>query len=359
MPQSVLQRASRLFRRRRFLLVIRLLESQIFRFRENPDFFFYLGCSCLRTGDLGGAESYLRRADQLRPQDAATLLALAAIHLKRSETDQALELWLRVMEFSPGNRTAARGLELLRLAAAREDPQLLRDPRRIQRLYPGVPFNPRALSVPLASLAAAALLAGGVVLLLPLLPERGSARPEIREVRLSAGQPALASSPEGARYALSEKQIPESFERTKRYLLQYRDNLATREVNRILLSNASAYVKEKARLLATFTRVPDFSTFKDPFTFREVAADPLLHEGCYVVWSGKTANLRVASDAISFELLVGYEDQRELQGVVPVTVGFAAELEDGDGVEVLGRVELRSGKLALAAASLHRLYTTR
>jgi tetratricopeptide (TPR) repeat protein len=360
MPQSTLQQASRLYRRRRFAHVIRLLESQIFRFRENPDFFYLLGCSCLRTGDLGGAESYLRRADQLRPQDSATLVGLAAIALKRSEADQALELWLKVTEFDPHNRVATRGLELLRRAAAREDPLLLRDRRRIEGLFPGVPLNPRALSVPLASLAAAALLAAGVVLVLRYLPQRGfSGRPEVREVLLSVGQPALDSSLETARYPLSEKQVQDSFEKTKRYLLQYRDNLATREVNRILLSNASAYVKEKARLLATFTRVPDFTTIKDPFGFREVATDPPLHAGCYVLWRGKVANLRMAGDAVSFDLLVGYESQQQLQGVVPVAAAFAAELADGDAVEVLGRVEVPSGKLALAAVSLHRLYTTR
>jgi hypothetical protein len=180
----------------------------------------------------------------------------------------------------------------------------------------------------------------------------------VREVRLSAGQPALDSSPGAARYPMTEKQIQESFEKTKRFLLQYRDNLATREVNRILLSNASAYVKEKARLLATFTRVPDFTTVRDSFGFREVAVDPPLYEGCFVVWRGKVANLRISGAALSFDLLVGYESQRQLHGVVPVTAAFVVELADGDAVEVLGRVGLPSGKLALEVVSLHRLYAT-
>jgi hypothetical protein len=55
---------------------------------------------------------------------------------------------------------------------------------------------------------------------------------------------------------------------------------------------------------------------------------------------------------------VGYESQQLLQGVVPVAAPFAAELGDGDAVEVLGRVGLPSGKLALEAVSLHRLYSS-
>jgi tetratricopeptide (TPR) repeat protein len=363
MPQSLLRQASRLYRRRRFAQVIRLLESQIFRFRENTEFFKLLGCSCLRQGDLGGAESYLRRANQLQPQDAATLLGLAAIHLKRGESEPALELWLQVLESGhadrQASRRASRGLELLRRAAAAQDPQLLQDARRIFRLLPAVPFNARVLLLPLAAAAAAALLAAGIVLLPAHLPRRtAGGRPEVREVRLSAGQPTLDSTPAAARYPMTERQIQESFEKTKRFLLQYRDNLAQREVNRILLSNASAYVKEKAKLLATFTRVPDFSTVRDAFEYREVAVDPPLHAGCYVVWKGKVANLALASDRLAFDLLVGYESQQLLQGVVPVAAPFAAELGDGDAVEVLGRVGLPSGKLALEAVSLHRLYSS-
>jgi len=104
--------------------------------------------------------------------------------------------------------------------------------------------------------------------------------------------------------------------------------------------------------------LPDFTTVRDSFGFREVAVDPPLYAGCFVVWRGKVANLRVSGEALSFDLLVGYESQQQLHGVVPVSTTFAAELADGDAVEVLGRVALPSGKLALEGVSLHRLYST-
>jgi hypothetical protein len=58
MPKSVLTRARQLFRRRRFSQVIRLLESQVSRYRNNSQFYALLGTACLHTGDFGGAESY-------------------------------------------------------------------------------------------------------------------------------------------------------------------------------------------------------------------------------------------------------------------------------------------------------------
>jgi hypothetical protein len=356
MPQDILQRARGLYRRRRFSHAIRLLESQVFRFRENPDFFFLLGSSCLRRGDLGGAESYLKRADQLRPQDVPTLTGLAAIHLKRGAAEEALAIWLEITELAPANRQAARGLELLRRSAAQDNPQLLRDSGPSERLLPALPLNPRVVVLPLVGVAAAGLLAAAFVFAWPHLPRRSFTRPEIQSVFLSSTQPALTSGDPGAQLVLSEKQVQEAFARTKRYLLQYRDNLALREINRILLSNASPYVKEKAGLLATFVRQPDFTTIRDPFPYREVAGNPRLYSGCFVVWTGKAANVQAGPDKIVFDLLVGYASEKELQGVVPVTLGFAVELENGYGVEVLGKVEAADGALALSVVSLHRLY---
>lgn len=359
MPQDILQRARGLYRRRRFSHAIRLLESQIFRFREHPDFFFLLGSCCLRRGDLGGAESYLKRADQLRPQDVPTLTSLAAIQLKRGAVEEALALWLEVTELAPANRQAARGLELLRRSSVEDDPRSLRDSGFGERLLPALPLDPRVVVLPLVGVAAAGLLAAALLFAWPRLPRRSFTRPEIQSVFLSSTQPALTSGSAGSPFVLSEKQVQETFARSKRYLLQYRDNLALREINRILLSNASPYVKEKAGLLATFVRQPDFTTIRDPFPYREVAGNPGLYSGCFVVWTGKAANVQTGPEKIVFDLLVGYASEQELQGVVPVTLGFAVELENGYGVEVLGKVVAAEGELSLTAVSLHRLYGIR
>jgi tetratricopeptide (TPR) repeat protein len=355
MPQSLLKRAQKLLRRKRFSHVIRLLESQVFRFRQNPEFFFLLGTACLYSGDYGGAESYLKRSDQLKPQDVQTLLGLAVIHARRGETDGALETWLRIVELNPGCRQAARGLELLRTAANTEDPGFFQDSKRIIRLYPRLPLDPRTILFPIMAVAAAAVIAAGLYLIVPRLPRLRPVRPGVQEVQLSPGQPALSADTTSS-LVLTEIQIRESFELIKRDLLQYRDNLAIREINRLLNSNASIYVKEKAKLLKTFVREPDFTTIKDSFPYTEVAVNPALYEDCYVLWSGKVANVRVSPQAIDFDLLVGYQDERELQGVVPVKLQFAFDLENGIGVEVLGKILLRDGSLALLGRSLHRLY---
>jgi hypothetical protein len=357
MPKSVLTRARQLFRRRRFSQVIRLLESQIFRYRNNAQFYALLGSACLHTGDFGGAESYLRRAEQLKEEDVTTQLGLAAIAFKRGQTEEALKKWLEVIDLDPGNRKARNALAALRKDVNWEGEVVNASAIKIRNLLPAVPPSPWAWIAPLLLVCLIAVLAAGYVFLLPRIPPRRQLRPGVAEIELTLEQPlAVQGADAESMLKLSENQITETFAVIKEHLLEYRDNLAIREINRLLRSNASVYVKEKARLMKTFVQDPDFSTVKDPFPYLEVRSDPSLYEDSYVVWRGKVANVSIGEDRITFDLLVGYEDETELLGLVPVTLGFAARVENGDGIEVLGRVLVEEQQIRLRGISLHRLY---
>jgi len=56
MHDGFLDKARRKFRKGEFAEVIRLLEGTIFNYRDNHAFFYLLGMSCLRTGDVAGAQ---------------------------------------------------------------------------------------------------------------------------------------------------------------------------------------------------------------------------------------------------------------------------------------------------------------
>ncbi len=362
MPKSVLTRARQLFRRRRFSQVIRLLESQIFRYRNNADFYALLGSACLHTGDFGGAESYLQRAEQLKEEDLTTQLGLAAIAFKRGQTEEALKKWLKVIDLDPGNRKARNALAALRKDVNWEGEVVNLSAIKIRSLLPSVPPSPWAWIAPLLLVCLIAVLAAGYIFLLPRIAPRRQPRPGVAEIELSLDQPLAVQGDvtEGAEaespLSLSEKQITETFAAIKEHLLEYRDNLAIREINRLLRSNASVYVKEKARLMKTFVQDPDFSTVKDPFPYLLVRSDPGLYKDCYVVWRGKVANVLIGEDRITFDLLVGYEDETELLGLVPVSLSFAAAIENGEGIEVLGKVLVEEQQIGLQGISLHRLY---
>jgi len=357
MPTDVLKSAGKLFRKRKFSQVIRLLEQQIFRFRDSSEFYLLLGNSCLFSGDYGGADSYLKRAAQLRSNHVNTLLGLAAVALKRAHTEEAINNWLKVLDLEPNNRTARRGLDLVRKysISGAADLSEISDSRLFRDILPPRPFNRSIIILPLLILLAGTLSLAALYFILPLLPAKTVGRPGLPDIELSTGQPALISMEGDYHYILTEKDILTSFKNAKKYLTDFRDNMALKELNRILYSNASAYVKEKARLLTTFVQKPDFTTVKDIFTYNEVHKESLLYSGCYTVWSGKVANLVIGRENITFDLLVGYHEQKELLGIVPVSLDFGAELENGTDLEVLGRIESEAGMLSIKGISIHRL----
>lgn len=347
-----LEHARRLYRARRFQDVLRLLEPQIFRFRSDARYYALLGLSCLYTGEIGGAATYLGRASQLDDQDPEVLTGLAVVHLRRHEAESAVACWLRVLDLEPGNRIARRGLDAVRRAGA-SAPAELTDPEALRAYLPRMPNRfPWKVLVVVAIVAA---LAGGGYAALRISTGRlgSSGRPGIEEILLPTDRPEVVLPSGSSPITFTERELLRTFSRAKRYLLEYRDNLAVHELNRILLSNASAAVKEKAQLLRSFAQEPDFSTLRDPFPYQEVKRSPLEYADCYVRWSGRTANVSVGETLIAFDLLVGYQEGRVLEGVVPVSVVFSAAIEEGGAYEVLGRVRIAEpAVIQLAAVSI-------
>jgi hypothetical protein len=136
----------------------------------------------------------------------------------------------------------------------------------------------------------------------------------------------------------------------------YHDEGAKRNLNRILESNASAAIKNKASLLKSYTAVPGFDTLKDRFNYAEVAAEPALYRDCYVLWRGAAANIQNDEEKIRFDLLVGYDTRRVMEGAVEVEVNFPAVINPSLPLEVLGRVVLLDGteEFMLEGTALHQ-----
>jgi hypothetical protein len=357
MKGKSLGEAKKLFRARRFPDVIRLLEPEVFRYRENIDYFYLLGFSCLHSGDLGGAFSYISRAHQLKDDDIDAMLGLAAIHLRRAENESAIKQWLEVLEHDPANAVAKRGLDLLRRGLNREKLQEMIDGGKLVSLYPPLPRRVPAATIMIVALGVLALVGLGFLGVRIGRPH-GPSRPGVSGIEIPSELPRLIDAGTDFPFVLTEKEVQQTFRKAKSYLLSYNDNPATVEINRILLSNAALAIKERARMLKGFVTPATFDTLKEGYTYAAVLAQPALYDGCSVRWKGKIANLRQAKDVITFDLLVGYDREKELEGIVPVSLQFAAPLENGGALEVLGQVVAQNGKLGLSGISVHRLTTS-
>jgi len=350
--KSDLKRANALYRGGKYAKAIRLLEPQVFRYRESFPFYYILGMSCLHMGDTGGAKTYLDRALSLKPHDSRALAGLAVVHLKRYEITEALQCYLDITDSDEGNRIARRGLKLLRKNADRDRLAPIIDSGRVDRLLPK--DRSRSALMFTVFFVVAILAAGGGYAAFRIANRPEPRESEVAALSLEEVESLTAASGE-VRYALSEQEIRATFERAKRAFADYHDNIAIREINTLLNSNASPLVQEQARTILQFIEPPDFTTIRDSFAYETVAADPPRYEGAYVVWRGRISNLEIRSDRIEFDLLVGYDTERVLEGVVRVVLRFAVDLSNGRPVEVLGAIRTSGEGFFIEGTSIHKL----
>jgi tetratricopeptide (TPR) repeat protein len=336
--------------------VIQLLEPIIFTYRDSFQFYYLLGASCLFTGDTGGAQTYMRRARQIKPHDSRSINALAAVHVRKGEIHDAVELYLEVLDDEPRNRVAKKALNFLRKHG---DPDTLAeslDSGSLRRIYP-LPPSP-FIAPAIACVIVAALLVG-VFLGIPQSREifdrkPSPARPDVAAVVIE-NEANLTELGGQYRYILTKKQVLESFNQAKAYFQAFRDNRARVELNRILNSNASSVIKQKARILDDYVVSPSFENLKDVPSYAEVRADPFLYQDCAIDWKGRITNLSTTPNGITFDFLVGYDQQKVLEGIVPVSMGFAAVLDPSFPYEILGAVKSDGKNISLSALSIHQL----
>ena len=350
------QKATELYKRGEYTEVIRLLEPQIFRFRESREFYYLLGMSCLRIHDLAASFTYLERsADLSEEPHEETLLGLAMVHLHRQENAEAIRYWLRILEINPKNPRALRGLELLRSESNQERINDLLEEGRLDRLLPRTRrrrFPPWAVLI---------LLCAGVLGFFPFYSPYLQKlflqkRNDFTAIELREFEP-LTARGGSFLYLLTEQQITDSVRSLNKHFLKYRDNLAMREINRILFSNANQNLKRKVESLETNIRIPTFTDFKDNFNFREVSEDPHLYRDCSVVWRGRATNIEVGAEEIRFDFLVGYEEEKVLEGIIPVRLSFSADVTPNFPMALLARVvPLESQGFYLEGISLRRLW---
>ncbi len=349
MPDRLIQKANRLLKGRKFKAVIGMLEPQVFKFRSSFQYYYLLGVSCLYSADIKGADSYLNRAIQLKSDDVDCLLGLAAVHLNRREYEEAIKAWLKVLDLDHDNSTARRGLRVLRRDSRIE--HLMAKREQMKQLYPSIPAKFPA--VPLF------VSIGVVVLLLVFIPvllrSMKGVRPELRDMEFPKVRAAEIATNGSYRYQLSRREIENTFNKARALFNDYRDNLSLVEVNRLLHSNAPEDVKNTAKMLKDYVKTPNFATIKDSFPFAQVKEDPFLYQDCFVSWRGKVVNIVTSPKQIQFDFLIGYHDEKELEGVVPVTLDFAASLSNGDNLELLGQLDTVEGSLRLRGVSIHKI----
>ncbi len=359
MEGKYFRKAVRLYKRKKYSKVIQLLEPQVFRFRESFTFFHLLGMSCLQVGDIGGAYSYLNRAHDLNPRDINTLLGLAVIYLKKQDTQKALSTWFSVLDIDNDNKTAQRGLKLLKKYADSDNLQELFDSAKLSKIMPSVSF--KTFSLKGAAIAAAVIIMAAGAIYMAVsggIPPRD--RTPDREGSASLKIKAVVKNNDESSYTIifTEKELKKELDKIRKLFNKFDDNRTMYEINKVLLSNADQKVKNQVLILKGYLTEPTFSSIDTNFSYEEVIKNPLLYEDCFVVWKGRISNLSISEKQITFDLLVGYESGKILKGIVPVKLDFAVKIDTALPIEVLGRVVLSEDGMYLQGKSIHQFQET-
>ncbi|MDR3123240.1 MAG: tetratricopeptide repeat protein [Treponema sp.] len=339
----ILTRGVRLLRRGKYGDVISILQPEVVRYHDSFNYYYILGSACLRTGDLGGAFAYYKRAREIKMLEPLVLLGLAVCYLHRGDTGKAVDLYLEVLDLDPRNRIAKRGLQVLRKHGGTEGIQGWIDSGKAPRLFPPIPkppLSPARVLIPAALCLLA--LTGGVLAKLGVFPlgrAAASERAGLSGIALEQEDREMPVQIGGTyRYILTRGEVLDLYETGRRLFAKYRDEAAKVSLNRLLESNASDPIKNKARLLISYMEVPGFDTLKDRFSYAEVREDPILYRDCYVIWQGMAANFKADETAAAFDFLVGYDTRTKLEGIVQVNFDFSVSLNLERPLEVLGRV---------------------
>lgn len=350
-----LKKAYQLILSGKYPQAIRFLEPKVPLFLEDEFFYFLLGISCLHTGDLGGSEFYFKRSLQVNNENITSRLFLAAVNLKKKDQANAARLWLNVLDLQPENKLARKGLNTLKKIKSPSELEQFINSRKFYSLTPSMKgLHPFIRSIFLAALFLI-LLSSGIFFLQPYFRPLKNDREQAVNLSLENYIGPLIDLNGNYKYSMTGDELKDFFESAVKDFHNYDDNSLQMRINKIQMSNASDELKSKIAILENLIVQPNFMTLKTNFSYREVAGDPLLYKNCYVLWTGRVTNLRYDEDKIRFDFLVGYEEEKILEGIVSVEIPFETAVNDSVPMEILGQIRYLNGRIILTAVSVRSL----
>ena len=339
----ILSKAVRLARKKKYDSAIKTLETESNRYYGSYNYYYLLGVSYLYSSVFGMALTYLKLAIEKKKRDPNALLGLAVLYLNHGDTDKAVDVYLEVQSIED-NPIAKKALKLIRKYPSQESMSAWIDSGKLHKLFPPLPkLDVSAKSIlfgVLIGLAGLSLLFAIAVKtgIIPM-PEKPGERVIPYEALLEKEEMDAPVQTGGSyRYVLTAKQVLDDYNDARKLFTEYRDDAAKVKLNRILESNAAEPVKNKARLLLSYTTEPGFNNLKDKFSYSDVIKEPFIYRDCHVIWRGMASNLVSQQDHTSFDFLVGYDTYRTMEGIVQVNYNFAIPVNPERPVEILGRV---------------------
>ncbi len=357
MGMTTLEKANRLLSARRFPAVVALLEPLIMDYKESFQFFYLLGTACLYLGDIGGAELYYKTARRIKISDVDLITAQAVLFLRRGEVNKAVEYYLQAQEYSPENTLSKKALDFIKHNSSSDVFTHLVQTGNIKRFYPRLGINPQVIRVGVLSLILP-FIAGIFFLFMKDPQEIVGNRADLSDLVLTVEERNNSLIQDTAssvfRYILTESELEEAYTKAQEYFQAYRDNSSQVEINRILNSNASTAIRQKARLLNEYLEEPTFDSNIENFTYEHIRQDVWLYLDTWVMWSGRVTNVLETQTEYQCDFLIGYDTLQKVEGFVPLVIQQPVNIDTSLPVQVLAQVSIADGRLLLRGKSIYQ-----
>ncbi|AWG42529.1 hypothetical protein CR532_00685 [Candidatus Borreliella tachyglossi] len=364
---KIINKSIRYYNSHKYSEVVKLLEKEIFFYKNYYFYHYILGMAYLRMGNLGNAQTYLRKAYTLNPTDPDVKQSIAILLVTQGKEDKAIQIWLKMIEENQEIKRSELSLETIRRTPIQG--ALFSNKNKLyDKLFPEIKakigkslFDSIKILVGFMSLILAIFLIvnSEELITLPLSssPKAKKAKNNIAayidDIKINDKE--KIENDEGQFvFILTETEIKNSFQQIKTHLKAGKDNFATIEINKILNSNASESIKLKAKNLASFISKPDFITFNDYLDLKEIQKTPLIYSNVYVKWEGIVNNIEKKNNIIYFDFYVGY-NKSALEGIITTKTTFDIDIDFKDSVEILGQIDYTKNNLVLNAITIRKI----
>ena len=344
----ILNKAIILARKRDYESALKILTDEEERYYGSYKYNYLYAIICLHASNFVEAKNFLERARKIKPKaDPSLMLGFAILYLKRMDTVQAIDYYLNVQEIDPKNRIAKNALNIIRKHSGTE---ALSDwmTDNLYKLFPPIPapvLSSRTIlnsSLILASVLITAFFILSGINIIPGPFKTKTKRPTADFILSSQEKKEPVQLDGLYSYILTRDQAIDHYDRALTLFTSYRDEAAKLNLNRILESNASEGLKNRARLLMSNMDTPGFDTFKrdNNALFSDVIKETIIYRDVNIIWKGMATNYAVTDEQTSFDFLVGYDTKRTLDGIVPVVFYMPVSINIERPLEVLGKITM-------------------
>ncbi|ACH94393.1 tetratricopeptide repeat protein [Borrelia recurrentis] len=372
-PKKLINKSINYYNSHKYADVIKLIEKEIFFYKDYYIYHYILGMSYLRMGNLGNAQIYLKKAYTLNPTEPDVKQSIAILLAAQGKEDKAIQIWLKMIEDNQDIKRSELSLEIIRKHPIQGTLFLTKN-KIYDKLFPKIKIekgeNFYKLTKIILSIVSISFLLIAIFsftnfkenIKLIINNSQTNIKKTINNVATYIDDIKINDKEKIKNYEgqfvfiLTETEIKNSFQKIKSHLKNGKDNFARIEINKILNSNASESIKLKAKNLASFISNPDFITFDDFLILKEIKKNPLIYSDVYVKWEGIINNIEKKNNITYFDFYVGY-NKDILEGIITTKINFDIEINFKDCVEILGQIkyEYNTNTLLLNAITIRKI----